>query len=140
MMKNQRPTGVTILAILFGILGLLSFIWAMFVFGVGAVTGLTGSLFGAQNMAAFGGSNVWSGLLGMAGAVFNLIVAFGLFTLKPWAWVLALIAVGINVLQGVLGLFGGGMIGICCGLVGLIIPAGILFYLTRPEVKQAFGR
>jgi hypothetical protein len=139
-MRSQRPTGVTILAIVFGILGLLSFFWALFIFGVGAVTGLTGSIFGAENMASFGGSNVWAGVLGMAGAVFNLIVAFGLFTLKPWAWLLALIAVGINVVQGVLGLFGGGMLGICCGLIGLIIPAGILFYLLRPEIKKAFGR
>ncbi|MFO7664389.1 MAG: hypothetical protein R6X18_17600 [Chloroflexota bacterium] len=138
-MKQQRPSGVTILAILFAILGLLSFGWAIIVFNVGLATGLFGGLFGAENLATVGRSGAWSGFVGGAGALLNLIIAFGLFTLKRWAWVLAFIGVALNVVQGVLGLFSGGLIALCCGLVGLAIPAVILFYLTRPDVRRAFG-
>jgi hypothetical protein len=44
------------------------------------------------------------------------------------------------VIGGVLGMFSGGLWTLCCGLFGLIIPAGILIYLLRPEVRKAFGR
>jgi hypothetical protein len=139
-MSKQRPTGITLLAIAFLVLGGLSLLWSLLQFGVGSVTGLTASLFGAGTIASAGASRAWAGLIGGAGAIFNLIVAFGLFTLRPWAWVLALIAIGINVISGVVGLFSGGLLALCCGLVGLAIPAGILYYLFRPEVKKAFGR
>jgi hypothetical protein len=52
---------------------------------------------------------------------------------------LALIAVAINVITGVLGIFEGGFFAVCCGILGLIIPAAILFYLLRPDVRRAFG-
>lgn len=139
-MSKQRPTGITLLAIAFLVLGGLSLLWSLFQFGVGSITGLTASLFGAQNIASAGASSAWAGVVGAAGAIINFIVAFGLFTLKPWAWILALIAVGINAVSGILGLFSGGFFALCCGLVGLAIPAGILYYLLRPEVKKAFGR
>lgn len=139
-MSTQRPTGITILAILFIILAVLSFGWGLLQLGVGAVTGVAGSIVGADNMASFGGSNVTAGILGMGSGVYNLVVAIGLLMLKKWAWILALIGVGINVLQGVFGLFSGGLVAFCCGLAGLAIPAAILYYLTRPEVQKAFGR
>jgi hypothetical protein len=139
IMKQQRPTGITLLAILFTILGLLSLGWAIIVFNVGLATSLFGGLFGADNLAAVGRSGAWSGFVGGAGALLNLIIAFGLFTLKRWAWILAFIGVALNVVQGVIGLFSGGMLALCCGLAGLAVPAVILFYLTRPEVRRAFG-
>ena len=36
--------------------------------------------------------------------------------------------------------FSGGFVAVCCGILGLLIPAGILYYLLQPEVRQAFGR
>ena len=139
-MAKQRPTGITLLAVAFIILGALSFIWSLLIFGVGAVAGLTGSIIGAENVASLGGANVFGGMVGMASAVLNFIVAFGLLTLKPWAWLLALIGVGLNVVSGVLGIFEGGFFALCCGLLGLLVPGAILFYLLRPEIRRVFGR
>jgi hypothetical protein len=139
-MVNERPGGVTVLAVVYIILGVVSLIWSLLVFGVGTFTGLFGSLFGAENMASFGVTNVWAGMLGVAGAVLDFIIAYGLLKLRRWAWVLALIGVGVAVITGVLGLFGGGFFGICCGILGLAVPAGILYYLLRPDVRQVFGR
>ncbi len=137
---QQRPTGITLLALIYIALAILSLLWSLFVFGFGGVTATFGTLFGAQNLAASGVNNVVSGTLGIVTAVVELVVAFGLWKLRPWAWLLAIVAVGLNVISGVLGMFNGGLWTLCCGLFGLIIPAGILIYLLRPEVRKAFGR
>ena len=56
------------------------------------------------------------------------------------AWFLAFLAVAITFIQGVTGIFGGGFFALCCGVLGLIIPAAILFYLLRRDTRQAFGQ
>ena len=139
-MVTERPSGVTILAVIYILLGLLSLVWSLLVFGVGAVTGLTGAIVGAENMASFGTANFWGGIIGVAGATLDFIIAYGLLNLRPWGWMLALIGLAITVITGVLGLMSGGFFAICCGILGLLVPAGILFYLLQPEVRKAFGR
>jgi uncharacterized membrane protein (DUF2068 family) len=139
-MATNRPAGVTLLAIVFLILGLLSLLWSMLVFGFGAATSVTGAIFGDQAMTAIGGNQTVNGIVGIVGAVVDLIVAYGLLALKRWAWLLALLGVAISVVTGILGLFSGGLIAACCGVLGLVVPAVIVFYLLRPEVRQAFGR
>ena len=139
-MVTRRPTGVTLLAIAFIILGLLSLFWSLLVFGFGAATGVVGTLFGDDVMTTVGGAQTINGIVGVVGAVIDLVVAYGLLALKRWAWLWAMVAVGISVVSGVLGLFSGGFVAVCCGVIGLIIPAGILYYLLQPEVRQAFGR
>ncbi len=139
-MSQQRPTGIAILALVYIGLAVLSLLWSLFVFNVGGLAATVGTLFGAQNMAASGVDNVVSGTLGIITAIVELIVAFGLWKLRSWAWLLAIIAVGMNVVNGALGMFSGGLWTFCCGLFGLIIPVAILVYLFRPEVRRAFGR
>lgn len=139
-MENQRPAGITFLAIAFIVLGLLSLFWSLLVFGVGAATGLTGLIVGAENMRSFGSTNVWGGMMGAAGGVLDLIIAFGLLGLRKWAWALALIGVALNVITGIVGIMSGGFFAICCGLLGLAVPAVIVYYLMKPEVRAAFGR
>ena len=139
-MTPNRPTGVTLLAIAFIILGLLSLFWSLLVFGFGAATGLVGTIFGDDVMATVGGAQTIHGIVGVVSAVLDLIIAYGLLALKRWAWLLALIGVGVTVVSGVLGLFSGGCVAVCCGIIGLIIPAGIVYYLLQPEVRRAFGR
>ena len=137
---QQRPAGITILAIVYILLAMLSLLWSLFVFGFGGVTATFGTLFGAENMAVTGVNSVVSGTLGIITAIVELVVAYGLLKLRPWAWLLAIIAVGLNVVGGILGMFGGGIWAFCCGLFGLIIPGAILIYLFRPHVRQAFLR
>lgn len=137
---QQRPTGITILALVYILLAGLSLLWSLFVFGFGGMAATFGSLFGAENIATTGVNSVVSGTLGIITAIVELVVAFGLWKLRPWAWLLAIIAVGLNVVGGVLGMFSGGFWTFCCGLFGLIIPASILIYLFRPHVRRAFGR
>jgi len=137
---QQRPTGITILALIYILLAILSLLWSLTVFGFGGLTATFGSLFGAESVATTGVNSVVSGTLGIITAIVELIVAIGLWKLRPWAWLLAIVAVGLNVVGGALGMFSGGLWTFCCGLFGLIIPVAILVYLFRPDVKRAFGR
>ncbi len=70
-------------------------------------------------------------ILGLIG----LVIGWGLWTLQPWARVLALVfvilAFVVNLASIVAGNFGG-------GVVGVIIDLLLLWYLTRPGVKAAF--
>lgn len=136
---KKRPVGITIIVILYLILGTLSLLWSGLVFGVGGMTSMFGSLFGAEAISSFGSSNVWSGTFGIITAVIQIVVAIGLFTLKRWAWYLALIALALTVIQGIIGLFGGGFFAFVCGGIGLIIPVIILIYLLRPHIREIFG-
>ncbi len=136
---KKRPLGITLIAALYIALGILSLLWSGLVFGVGGMTSMVGSIFGADAIATFGSSNVWSGTFGMVTAVVQIVVAIGLFTLKRWAWYLAIIAVGLTAIEGVIGIFGGGLFAFVCGGIGLIIPIIILFYLLRPHIRELFG-
>jgi hypothetical protein len=131
--------GITLIAVLYIILAVLSLLWSGLVFGVGGLSSLFGGLFGADNVAAFGTSSAWSGFLGIVAALVQIVVAIGLLSLKKWAWILALVSVALTVVQGIVGIFGGGLFAFFCGILGLAIPVGILIYLLLPGTRRVFG-
>lgn len=135
----ERPTGITIIAAAFIGLAVLSLLWSGLVFGIGGIGALFGGLLGAENMAAVGTTSAWSGFLGILAAIVQIAVAIGLLSMRKWAWVLALIAVALTVMQGVVGVFSGGLLAFMCGSLGLIIPVAILIYLLTSKVRNAFG-
>jgi len=134
----KRPAGITVIVVLYIILGLLSLLWSGLVLGVGGLSNLLGGVLSAEGVATFGMSTTWSGIVGMIAAIVQLVVAFGLLTTKKWAWTLALVGVALTVVEGILGIWGGGPLAAACGLLGIAIPLGILLYLLRPSVRQAF--
>ena len=136
----KRPTGITLIAILFIVLAVLSLLWSGLVLGVGGLSSLFGGLFGADNVSDFGTSSAWSGFVGILAAGLQFAVAFGLLAMKRWAWYLALAGVALTVVEGVAGILGSGPIALMCGILGLLVPAGILIYLLLPGTRQAFGQ
>lgn len=138
--STQRPPGITLLTVIYILLAVLSLAWSVIVFGFGGLEAFFGTIFGAQNMAMTGTNRAVSGTLGIITAVLQLIVAYGMWNLKPWAWLLAIIALGVNVVNGVLGMFSGGFWALCCGAFGLLIPLAIFVYLLTPSVRNAFLR
>lgn len=131
MMKPARPTGVSILAIL----DILGGILAVLLGGVLAArsgSGLLNSVgFSGFTglVTAIGGGVVIAGLL----AIF---VGWGMWTGKGWAWIVALILAGLGVLGGL----GSLAFGSTSALVSLVIDVIIVWYLFRPHVKAYFGR
>ena len=143
-MTQQRPTGVTILAILAFIGGALGIL-------VGGLGTICGGVLGGLGAAATreipnGGQLVAVGFLaGLTGlsalviGVLELITGFGFWTLKPWAWILGMI---VSIVGIVLALFSaivarGGLFG---AIIPIVIYGVIIYYLFTPEVKKAFGR
>ncbi|MGD2050218.1 MAG: hypothetical protein PVH03_12000 [Chloroflexota bacterium] len=119
---NERPTGVTIIALLVIIGGIL-----------GIVGGLVAFL-GANGNPTLVGVGIGTLIV----AVAQLIVGIGLWTLQKWAWLLSVIVLGIRVVGDLVLIFAGG--NVIAAIVNLVITAVLLWYLFRPNVQQAFGR
>ena len=136
---EERPVGISIIAVAYILLAIFSLVWSGIVFGVGGLTSLFGGLFGADSVAAFGASSGWSGFVGILAAIVQFVIAFGLLAMKKWAWFLALAGVVLTVVEGFVGVFSGGPFGFMCGILGLMIPVIILVYLLLKSTREAFG-
>jgi hypothetical protein len=119
---STRPTGITILAILAGIGGVLTALAGIALFVLGAV--------------AFGGLGALLGLAFLAVAALYIAFCVGALQMKPWAWPLGIVGAAAGIVLSVLQLLGGDV----SQIISIAIGAGILYYLMRPEIKAAFGR
>ena len=143
----DRPTGVTILAVLnFLGAGLYILIGLLFILGMGILGGMMGQAGGEGSAGAMG---MMMGLGAVAGVIFivlsliPLLIGWGLWKLKNWARIISIVLFALGALAALAGVGIGAMAGemICLGfnLVFLLLYAWIIWYLTRPHVKQAFG-
>ena len=114
--SGDRPLGVTILAILNIIGGLFSLLGAFGFFAIAALDpffGVIWMLLGA--------------ILALLGLL-NLVVGWGLWALKSWAWMLALIINLINLILNALGQ----------AWLGAIINLIVIIYLQQGDIKSRF--
>jgi hypothetical protein len=141
---KRRPTGVTVIAVLIIIGGIL-----LLLAGIGGVA--VGSLFISQ---ITGLVFVIIGAIILAVGIGYLAISYGLLKGKTWAWtitvVLLFIGIAINVSSII---FGSLAITVAINMdistfltansgsiVGIIISGIILYYLYRPDVKSYFGK
>jgi hypothetical protein len=145
----NRPTGVTVLAV-------LDFIGA----GMGVLCGVLMFLGGAFLGAYFaniaqrsGGTAAGAGVGAAIGIMFGIVflvmaavsgvVGFGMWNLKEWGRILQLIFAGLGALGQAFGvlssLFRFRVGGLLLHLVFLAINAWIIFYLIQPHVRAAFA-
>lgn len=125
---NQRPTGVTILAILAFIGGAFGVLGGLALFGVGAIfAGYTG-----------GGLAFIFGILLVALSILELWIGYGFWTLKRSAWSLALVVFGASLIIQFVEI-PLGYNSFSSFVVSLVIYGIILYYLLSPGVKAAFG-
>jgi len=122
---TTRPTGITILAILAGLSAIAGLFGGFVVFGVGSyLFGISGALFGLA----------WLALAGL-----SLALAWGLWTMAPWAWPLGVVLAAANIIYAlVTGIFGTN--GILSAVAPVVINGAILYYLNQPTIKSLFGR
>lgn len=126
-----RPLGITIIALVLAIGGVLQVITGL------EVNGITHFGFGnaASSAGMSGGASLLSGIL-------TLIAAGGLFTLQGWAWLLAVVVLLIRIVANVWAALTLG-VGTSLGVAALV-DAGIsvlfLLYFNGAGVKRAFGR
>lgn len=118
--QKIRPTGVTILAVLEVISGIIAI-------AGGAMFASISGMIGIDYLGAFGG--VISGIL-IALGIASFVMAWGLMKGKSWAWTITMILTVISLIFD----------GLSLNVVGIIIDVIILYYLTRPHVKSYFGK
>ena len=111
--RSGRPTGVSILAVLYIVQGLISL--GMGILFGSALHSLTSGLFG-------GFGYLFSGYF-LIVAIFYFVIAWGLWHLRTWARWAAMI---------------GAVFGLLSFPLGTLLSIIMLWYLFRPEVKAAF--
>ena len=127
---NTRPTGITILAILQIISGIIAIAFGA-VFGA-LLGGLEMDV--GTDMMMLG--NEFAGLFGIMGGVMialgliSFLIAWGLLKGKSWAWTITLILTIISLVIDISSF----------NIIGMIIEIMILYYLFRPHVKAYLGK
>jgi hypothetical protein len=112
-MGEDKPGGIVLLAILYGLGGLG---WL----GLGGMLTAGGGFLGLDEG---GGLLAALGAIGIIIGLIYFLIAWGLWTLKPWARMMAIIFA---------------VIGLLSFPVGTVISIIILWYLFKPEIKAAF--
>lgn len=114
-----RPLGITIIAIIMGIQGIL-----------GIIAGIT-LLIGSASGGLFA-----AGIITLVLGVLYLILAWGLWTLQTWAFWATVILEVIALLDGIFAL---GQSGFFSGIVNVVLALIILIYLFADRnVRAAF--
>jgi len=122
----RRPVGITIMAILEILGGILYFFTGILM--------LFSTLFGAEipfNDIFFGLGSAFGGILLILGAL-GLLIAYGLFKGIPWSRNLALILSFLGIILNI-GSFP-------ISIISIAIDLLIIYYLTRPHVKAFFEK
>ena len=127
-----RPTGVTILAVLAAIGGVLGLLGGVALLGLGGIAA------GATGNAAFFGMGAFAGIISVAIAIASLAFAYGAWMLQPWAWSLGVVLQLVSLVWAVLLVVSGESI--FSQGISIVIAGIILYYLNQPHVKAAFGR
>lgn len=127
----QRPTGITVLAILSFIGGVLA------IFAGLALVGLSGAI--AAAAGGGGGLATILGLLLLVFGVLELILGYGFWTLKQWAWSMGVALQAAGIVLDVIQFINNGS-QLVSVIISIAISAAIIWYLFQPHVKAAFGR
>jgi len=138
--RPVRPTGITILAVLAfvgGLFGLCGALLAFFAI-LGISTGLASALDASGIQVAGGFLAIVALLAAFLYVALMFAFAYGAWNLKPWAWILGIIAEAWSVITIISNLINGSSFS--SQLFPLAIAVGILYYLFTPAVKKAFGR
>jgi len=153
-LERRRPTGITIIAVLAIIAGILLLFGGLalvtlapFISQIKLNDGINtsntsislndnGTIVTIPNNALF----AVGGFIGILGATLialglaDFVVAWGLWKGKGWAWIVTIIiniiSAGLNIISIVAGSLG--------SIGGLIINGIIVYYLYRPNVKSYF--
>lgn len=146
----QRPTGVTVLAV-------LDFIGAAFwlLLAIGGFVGATflGAIISQAMERSGGGAAVGAGfgaaigvVIGIFGLIFGglaVLMGWGMWSLKEWARILQIVFAAIGAcfsgLAILVALTHFHVFGLMWSLVRFSISALIIYYLIQPQVKAAFA-
>src|ERR687892_2090980 len=110
--QKHRPLGVTVVAILTAIGGLIFL-------GSGLVLLIVGI-----------------GVILLALGIAYLVMAYGLWKGRGWAWTITLILSVIGIIVAIVSI----ILGNVAAIINAIIHGVVIYYLYRPNVKAFFGK
>jgi uncharacterized membrane protein (DUF2068 family) len=126
-----RPSGVTVLAALWILLGVLSLL------GGGALTIVGFHLPEVFRGRAFAVRSMFVGVVLIVVALTSFGLAYGLWKGKAWSWIASLAFVLFGIVFSVFSLSYRPGLG---ELVGLVVYLLSVYYLMQPRVKSFFGK
>jgi len=137
----ERPTGVTILAVLAFIFAGLAVLCALGLMFMGGMIAQMMESSGMGTMLA--GVGAFAGIVVLVAAALYFLVGFGLWKLKNWGRILAIVFVALGLISAALGLFSSlspFQTGVFVWqLFVCALDIWIIVYLLKPHVKQAFS-
>ncbi|MEG5062834.1 hypothetical protein QUB33_04320 [Microcoleus sp. B3-A4] len=133
----NRPQSVTVLAILQLISCIFSLLEGLLILLLPGFFGGLGAAVGGANVGTVIGSfiAIFAALSFILGFL-SLLLTWGLFHLKNWAWTGTLIVHIIATLAQIVKMFGSG--GTAVNFLTLGFAVASIYYLQQPDVKQAF--
>lgn len=155
-MERKRPVGVTILAILTIIGGILLLFGGIAFVALAPIISQINLNENNDNSSSSISLNInntnvtipnnsifiLGGFMGVIGGMLiaigiaSFVVAWGLLRGKVWAWIVTIIITIISIVLNIISIIAGSNESI----IGLIINGIIVYYLYRPSVKSFFGR
>lgn len=139
--RRSRPLGVTIISIILAIQGIFELIIGIIAIVAGFAIGHAAAVHGHTTVRtiidAFGGV---LGIISIIVGLLTLLFAWGLWTLKRWAFWLTIIIEVISLIRHLLDFaHSNNSTGIVGLLIGIALPVIILLYfLVDPYVRRAF--
>jgi uncharacterized membrane-anchored protein len=131
-LTRHRPTGLTILAILFLIAGAFNLLAGITTFETAIVQASGPILTDLEALFIPLGIEIL--------CIASFVVAFGLFSTKSWwVWLVGVVLSTIGLVVNVISLVTASMLPMAAALVGIAINAIILYYLSRRNMRQYFG-
>lgn len=142
---RHRPLGVTILAILMILYGILMLVGSLALFGLAALSSMQEVIdqLGTQiPQWLIDAAPLYFGIAGVVVlivAIVAFLLAWGFLKGKRWAWIVGVIFLVLNILGTIVSTV---LTGTLAGIVGLgvsiLIPVLILVYLLLPSTKAWF--
>ena len=130
-LTRHRPTGLTILAVLFLIAGAFNLL--------AGITTLETAIVQASGPILTELEALFIPLGIEILCIASFVVAFGLFSTKSWwIWFVGVVLSTIGLVVNVISLITASMLPMAAALVGIAINAIILYYLSRRNVRQYF--
>ena len=120
----NRPTGISILAVLAGVAGFMQLLVGLDLLG----TVVFGPAHSGSNVSLAGWSSLIMGFIWLS-------VSGALWSLKPWAWMFGIIISIFAVIDGIFVALTG-QLGSAFGII--LFPLIVLFYLNSTHIKAAF--
>jgi hypothetical protein len=82
---------------------------------------------------------VWFAIFLLIVGLLSLLLAYGLFRLKGWAWIAMLVLQGLGIVSN-LATIASGPENRGAAVLQIAVSLGVMYYLLQAEARQAFGR